>query len=179
MGAYGIIARLLTLIVFIVIGLNQGMQPIAGYNFGAQKMDRVARVVQYTIIAATCVTTLGFVVSQLFATTCVSAFAKDAPQLVERAATGLRIAMIMFPFVGMQIVSTAFFQSIGQPGKSIFLSLTRQMIFLIPCLLILPHFFDDPELGVWFSMPIADLVATLLSGLLLYRQIRQFKRSAA
>ena len=178
-GAYGIIARLLTLIVFIVIGLNQGMQPIAGYNFGAQKMDRVARVVQYTIIAATCVTTLGFVVSQLFATTCVSAFAKDAPQLVERAATGLRIAMIMFPFVGMQIVSTAFFQSIGQPGKSIFLSLTRQMIFLIPCLLILPHFFDDPELGVWFSMPIADLVATLLSGLLLYRQIRQFKRSAA
>ena len=86
--------------------------------------------------------------------------------------------MIMFPFVGMQIVSTAFFQSIGQPGKSIFLSLTRQMIFLIPCLLILPHFFDDPELGVWFSMPIADLVATLLSGLLLYRQIRQFKRSA-
>lgn len=178
-GAYGIIARLLTLIVFIVIGLNQGMQPIAGYNFGAQKMDRVARVVQYTIIAATCVTTLGFVVSQLFATTCVSAFAKDAPQLVERAATGLRIAMIMFPFVGMQIVSTAFFQSIGQPGKSIFLSLTRQMIFLIPCLLILPHFFDDPELGVWYSMPIADLVATLLSGLLLYRQIRQFKRSAA
>ena len=171
-GAFGITNRLLMLIVFVVIGLNQGMQPIAGYNFGARRYARLESVVKLTILVATCITTLGFLIGTFFATPCVQIFAKDAPELIGESAHGLRIVVMMFPLIGMQIVSTAFFQSIGSPGKSIFLSLSRQMIFLLPALLLLPHFFESPTDGVWFAMPLSDALASVLSFILLVRQIR-------
>ena len=171
-GAFGITNRLLMLIVFVVIGLNQGMQPIAGYNFGARRYARLERVVKLTILVATCITTLGFLIGTFFATPCVQIFAKDAPELISESAHGLRIVVMMFPLIGMQIVSTAFFQSIGSPGKSIFLSLSRQMIFLLPALLLLPHFFENPADGVWYAMPLSDALASVLSFILLVRQIR-------
>ena len=174
-GAFGITNRLLMLVVFVVIGLNQGMQPIAGYNFGARRYDRLESVVKLTILVATCITTLGFFVGTFFATPCVQIFAKDAPELIAESAHGLRIVVLMFPVIGMQIVSTAFFQSIGSPGKSIFLSLSRQMIFLLPALLLLPHFVESPTDGVWYAMPLSDALASVLSFILLVRQIRKLR----
>lgn len=175
-GSYGITHRLVLFIVLVVIGLNQGMQPIAGFNFGAQKYDRLISVLKLTMIFATIVTTTGFLVCMIFAEECATLFAKSSPELIAEASRGLRIAVMMFPFVGIQIVSTTFFQSIGYAGKSIFLSLTRQLIFLLPSVLILPHFFDDPVLGVWYSMPLSDAAATLLAIALLSVEIRKFKQ---
>ena len=174
-GAFGITNRLLMLIVFVVIGLNQGLQPIAGFNFGARRYDRLESVVKLTILVATCITTLGFLIGTFFATPCVQIFAKDAPELIAESAHGLRIVVLMFPVIGMQIVSTAFFQSIGSPGKSIFLSLSRQMIFLLPALLLLPHLFESPTDGVWYAMPLSDALASVLSLVLLVRQIRKLR----
>lgn len=178
-GAFGITNRLLMFVVFVVVGLNQGMQPIAGYNFGAGRYDRLERVIRLTILVASCFTGLGFLVGMFLAEPCVAIFAKDAPDLIHEAAHGLRIVVLFFPVVGMQIVSTAFFQSIGSPGKSIFLSLSRQLIFLVPALLLLPHRFDTPTDGVWYAMPLADALASLLSFTLLVQQIRKMRRATA
>lgn len=174
-GAFGISNRLIMFIVFVVIGLNQGMQPIAGYNYGAGHMDRLISVVKLTIVYATMVTLAGFIVGVFFPEPCVSLFAKDAPELIAEAAHGFSIVVLFFPFVGMQIVSTAFFQSIGMAGKSIFLSLTRQMLFLLPLLIILPHFFDRPTDGVWWAAPISDAMASILSAVLLVTQFRKLR----
>ncbi len=174
-GAFGISNRLILFIVLVVIGLNQGMQPIAGYNYGAQKYDRLLDVLKKAVLVATAITTTGFIIGTFFARPCVTIFAKDAPDLINEAARGLRIVVTCFPIIGMQVVSTAFFQSIGMAGKSIFLSLTRQLIFLLPSLLILPHFFDDKVLGVWYATPVADGLAALLAAVMLTLQVRKFK----
>ncbi|MCF0236535.1 MAG: polysaccharide biosynthesis C-terminal domain-containing protein, partial [Bacteroidaceae bacterium] len=176
-GAFGIVSRLMMLIVFVVIGLNQGMQPIAGYNYGAGRYDRVKSVARLTIIAATCVTSLGALAAWTIPEILVAPFAKDAPHLIEASAHGLRIATAMFPFVGLQIVSSALFQSIGIPGKSIFLSLTRQVIFLIPGLLLIPHLWHDPMQGVWLAMPISDGAAAALSAWLVWKQMEELNKS--
>ena len=155
------------------------MQPIAGFNYGAGKMDRLLRVLRLAVVSATCITTIGFLIAMFFARPCVALFAKDAPELIDEAARGLRIIVLFFPIVGMQIVSTAFFQSIGMPGKSIFLSLTRQLIFLLPALLILPHVFADKVTGVWCAMPFADVLACCVSGTMLVYNVRKFKRQSS
>ena len=174
-GSFGIVNRLALFVVMVVIGINQGMQPIAGYNFGARKYDRLLSVLKKALIFGTVVTTRGFVVGTFFATPCVSLFAKDSPELIEKSALGLRTVVMFFPVVGIQIVSTSFFQSIGYAGKSIFLSLTRQLIFLLPALLIMPHFFDNPVLGVWYAMPTSDALASILAIVMLVVQVRKFK----
>ena len=173
-GAFGIVNRLVFIVVMIVMGLNQGMQPIAGYNFGAKLYDRVNKVLKLTIIYATCVTTFGFLVGMLAPNLVVGIFTSDA-ELTELSATGLRITVMFFPIIGFQMVTSNFFQSIGMAGKAIFLSLTRQM--LLPCLLILPHFFGVA--GVWYSMPVSDLLASLIALVMLVYQFRKFKTAAA
>ena len=175
-GAFGIVNRLVFIVVMIVMGLNQGMQPIAGYNFGAKLYDRVNKVLKLTIIYATCVTTFGFLVGMLAPNLVVGIFTSDA-ELTELSATGLRITVMFFPIIGFQIVTSNFFQSIGMAGKAIFLSLTRQMLILLPCLLILPHFFGVA--GVWYSMPVSDLLASLIALVMLVYQFRKFKTAAA
>lgn len=175
-GAFGIVNRLVFIVVMIVMGLNQGMQPIAGYNFGAKLYDRVNKVLKLTIIYATCVTTFGFLVGMLAPNLVVGIFTSDA-ELTELSATGLRITVMFFPIIGFQMVTSNFFQSIGMAGKAIFLSLTRQMLILLPCLLILPHFFGVP--GVWYSMPVSDLLASLIALVMLVYQFRKFKTAAA
>ena len=139
-GAFGIVNRLVFIIVMIVMGLNQGMQPIAGYNFGAGQHARVIKTLKLTIIYATCVTTFGFIVGMLFSDWVVSIFTSDA-ELIALSAKGLRIVVMFFPIIGFQMVTANFFQSIGMASKAIFLSLTRQMMVLLPCLIILPRFF--------------------------------------
>ncbi len=172
-GAFGIVNRLIFLFVMIVMGLNQGMQPIAGYNFGAKQYKRVDRVLKLTIGWATVITTFGFMVGMLFPEAAVSLFTRDTG-LIERASGGFRMTVLVFPVVGLQMVTSNFFQSIGMANKAIFLSLTRQVIFLIPCLVLLPHFWG--ETGVWMSMPISDLASTIIAAVMLWMQISKFKK---
>ena len=175
-GAFGIVNRLVFIVVMIVMGLNQGMQPIAGYNFGAKLYERVNKVLKLTIIYAKAVTTFGFLVGMLLPDLVVGIFTSDA-ELTELSATGLRITVMFFPIIGFQMVTSNFFQSIGMASKAIFLSLTRQMLILLPCLLILPHFFGVA--GVWYSMPVSDLLASLIALVMLVCQFRKFKTAAA
>ena len=182
-GAYGIVNRLGFFFVMIVMGINQGMQPIAGYNYGARQFDRVDRVLKLTIIGATCVTTLGFLIGELAPRLAVSVFTDD-PELVRLSAEGMRIVFFCFPIIGFQMVTTNFFQSIGMAGKAIFLSLSRQLLFLMPGLIFLPRIFDeltpwDGSWGVWCSMPLSDFLASLVAGVMLFYQFRKFKAKAA
>lgn len=175
-GAFGICNRFILFIVMVVIGLNQGMQPIAGYNFGARRDDRVLGVLGKALIFGSVITLAGFVIGVFFPTPFVSVFAKDSPQLIKLSAHALSCMVMMFPIVGIQIVSTAFFQSIGYASKSIFLSLTRQLIFLVPAIFILPHLYADPLEGLWHAAPVADGLASVLAITLLVLQVKKFKK---
>ena len=172
-GAYGIVNRVGFFFVMIVMGLNQGMQPIAGYNIGAQLYDRVIRVLKLTIYSATCVTTAGFLIGELCPHLVASAFTTDE-QMIDLAAKAMRIMVLFYPIIGFQMVTTNFFQSLGMAKKSIFLSLTRQLLFLLPCLLFLPPWLGVN--GVWFSMPASDLLASNVTAWLLWIQLKKFKK---
>lgn len=172
-GAYGIVNRVAFLFVMIVMGFNQGMQPILGYNYGARQSHRVEQVVRDTLLCAVSVTTFGFLVCQLFPRGIISWFTVDE-HLIDLSEHGMRRIMAFFPLVGLQMVSVSFFQSIGMASKAIFLSLTRQLIFLLPCLLLLPPYYGTD--GVWCSFPIADGMAVLVSAVLLFRQLRKFRK---
>ena len=172
-GAYGIVNRVLFLFVMIIMGLNQGMQPIAGYNYGARLYQRVTGVTLLTTYWATGVATLGFLLCQLLPEYIVGMFTSD-PELVHTAVNGLQIAFLVFPIVGIQMVSTNFFLSIGMAKKAILLSLTRQLIFLIPFLIILPQYYG--ALGVWISLPSADFISTIVTLIVIIRQFATFKQ---
>ena len=158
--------------VMIVMGLNQGMQPIAGYNYGAGNTSRMLDVLRLTLIFATVVTTTSFFIGEFFPAFVARAFTGDE-ELIGLSVFGLRITVMLFPLIGAQIVIATFFQSIGMAGKSILLSLTRQVIVLIPCLIILPKFFGVT--GVWASMPVSDFVACVVSTAMILKQIKKFK----
>lgn len=175
-GAYGIVNRVAFIFVMIVMGLNQGMQPIAGYNYGAQQYGRLIEVLKKTVFYAVIVTTVGFLLGQFFPATIASAFTDDA-DLIALSVEGMHIVMLFFPLVGFQMVASNFFQSIGMAQKAIFLSLTRQLIFLIPCLLFLPMFVGKE--GIWYSIPVADAAAILISATMLFSQLRTFKKQIA
>lgn len=172
-GAYGIANKIAFIFVMIVIGLNQGMQPIAGYNFGAQKFDRLMGVLKCTILAATCVMVFGWLLTVFAPYYCVRLFTKDAV-LISKSIIGLRILMLAFPIVGYQMVVTNFFQCIGKVKISIFLSLSRQLLFLLPLLGVLPLFFGLK--GVWVSMPCSDTIASVVTALIMMHYMRIFKR---
>lgn len=172
-GAYGIVNRVVFIFIMIVMGLNQGMQPIAGYNYGAQQYGRLIEVLKKTVLYATAVTTIGFLLGQIFPGAIASVFTTDR-ELIAYSIDGMRIVMFFFPFVGFQMVASNFFQSIGMAGKAIFLSLSRQLVFLIPCLLVLPMIVGKE--GIWYSIPVADGAAILISGTMLFTQLRKFKK---
>ena len=170
-GAYGIVNRYVFLFMMIVMGFTQGMQPIAGYNYGARQYDRVKEVLMRTIKWAMLIMTTSFVVGQLIPRTVVSAFTSD-PDLIEKAAQGVRIIVLAFPVIGINLVTSNFFQSIGKPKRSIFLSVSRQLIFLTPLLYLLPMFMG--EKGVWWSFAISDIISTVVACLLLYQFFKTF-----
>lgn len=164
-GAYGIVNRTAMLFVMIVFGITQGMQPILGFNFGANKWDRVKRTLNIGLIIGLIITTIGFIVGEIFPRE-ISYLYNDNEILVDLSCNGFRISYIFIAVVGGQIVIQNFFQSIGRPGISIFLSLTRQLLFLVPFLVILPHFYGLD--GVWWSLAISDLLAFLVAAITLY-----------
>ena len=173
-AAYGIVNRITFLFIMIVMGFNQGMQPIAGYNFGARQYGRVRKVFLMTAAWATGVTTLGFIVSVFLPEASAKIFTSD-PILVEKAARGLRIMNVVFPVVGFQMVTTNLFQCLGMVKKSIFLSLSRQLLFLLPCIYILPVVLES-ENGVWFSFPISDSLAAIVTAILGWKLIVKLGR---
>ncbi len=175
-GAYGIVNRLGFIVVMIVFGFNQGMQPIVGYNFGARNVTRVRDVLRLTIMCATITTTAGFAVAMLFPRQLSGIFTTD-PELLDKCTSAMRIFFCTFPIIGFQIVATNFFQSIGFVKKAIFLSLTRQAIFILPLIFVLPLFMGID--GVWWSLPASDLLASILTWYMLRRQIAEFKRHDA
>lgn len=170
-AAYGICNSVVMLFLMVVMGLNQGMQPIVGYNFGACLNERMMQAYKLTIVVATVVTTAGFLIGELFPRAIVSLFTKDET-LIRLSTTCLRTILISFPVVGFQMVTTTFFQSVGKAAWSIFLSLSRQLIFLIPGLIILPRIFGFP--GVWAALPTGDILASILTLIVIALKIKQF-----
>jgi len=168
-GAYGIVNRVSFLFITIIIGLNQGMQPIAGYNYGANLYDRVMEVLKKSIFCATLIMLAGFTIIELFPHAVAGIFTTEK-QLVDIAVPGLRWVLAVYPFIGFQMVSSAYFQSIGKPNRAIILSITRQVIILIPLLLILPNFWG--VMGVWKSLAIADGLSVVLAAILLYSELK-------
>ncbi len=171
--SYGIVNSVVFCFLMVVMGLNQGMQPIAGYNWGAHKNDRVWLVLRYTLTAAVAVTTCGFLVGEFIPELPASIFTTDE-HIIALASHGFRICVSIFPFVGAQMVISNFFQSIGHAGKSIFLSTSRQMLFLIPCLLILPRYFGLN--GAWYSLPIADFISCAIAAGMMWWEVRHIRK---
>ena len=170
--AYGISNRIAFIFDMVIMGINQGMQPIAGYNYGARNTARLMKTLKLSMLAATVVTTSGFLVAEFIPELCARMFTPDE-QLIGLAAHGLRIIMATFPIVGYQMVVTNFFVSIGMAKTSIFLSMSRQMLFLFPLLLLLPLEFGVN--GVWMSMPISDTLSALVTLWLMVRYMNKMK----
>ena len=172
-GAYGIANSIAMIFVMFVIGLNQGMQPIAGYNYGAQQYDRMMRVVKLSIITAVCIMLTGWSLAMFAPYHCARMFTTD-PELIKGSIKAIHIIMMMFPLIGSQMVITNFFQCIGKVKISIFLSLSRQLLFLLPLLAILPNFYGID--GVWASMPTSDFIAVVVAVTIMLVFLRRFKK---
>lgn len=173
-GAYGISNRIVMIFAMIVMGLNQGAQPIISYNYGAGHFSRFFKTYKLGAILATGVTCCAFIVGEFFPYAVVSLFTDDE-QLISYACHALRIMVCVFPLVGFQMMSVGFFTAVGKAKKAVFLSLTRQLVFLVPLLSLLPMWFGVD--GVWMSMPISDLLSVLTTGTMVYLQIRQFHQN--
>lgn len=174
-GAYGIINSINMLIIMFIVGLNQGTQPIIGFNYGGGNYARMFSTLKKAIVVATMFSTFGFLVGMVFPRLAVALFSTD-PEMIDISANAMRISVIMFPLIGIQIVISNFFQSIGKAKISIFLSLTRQFIFFIPALIVLPPIFKLN--GAWASMPVSDGLAFFVSistFILFYKKFKQSK----
>ena len=171
-GAYGIINTVLMMFLMIIMGLNQGTQPIIGYNYGAANYKRVRETLLYALKIATIITVAGALIGVIFPGVFAAAFTTDA-ELMSITERGIRIAVSAMPLVGFQIVSSSFFQSIGFAAKSLIQSLSRQLIFLVPGIILLPRLWGLD--GLWIAMPVSDTLAFILSIFLLTHQLRQLK----
>jgi putative MATE family efflux protein len=172
-GAYSIANGIGMMFVMFIMGVNQGMQPIAGYNYGALQFDRLLQVLRLSILAATAIMTGGWLIAMFLPYYCARLFTTD-PVLIDMAIEGIRINMLLFPIIGFQMVTTNFFQCIGKVKISIFLSLSRQLLFLLPLLAVLPTVWGIR--GVWAALPASDLVAALVAVWVMTVYMRKFKK---
>lgn len=172
-AAIGIFTAITGLVITFVVGVCMGMQPIVGYNYGAKRFDRLMRTFWMSAGVCTIVCTIGCLVCQIFPEA-ISRMFTSAPSLIAASATTLRLATAAFWIAGFQMVVTNFFQSVGEAGKSIFMSLTRQVLFIIPFLLILPQFWKID--GVWLAFPFSDLCSTVTAALMMVWQIKKIRR---
>jgi len=165
-ASYGVINRLTFVFAMIVMGFNQGMQPIAGYNYGAKNYDRVKKSFYITCAYATGVMGIMFILGEVFPVFVTQIFS-DEIELIEQTVVPMRIICSTMLIIGFQMVTGNLFTSIGKAGRSIFLSLTRQVLYLIPLALLLPKLFDDPVSGVWWSIPISDTLSAITAVIVL------------
>ncbi|MBQ0074368.1 MAG: MATE family efflux transporter [Prevotella sp.] len=174
-GAYGISNRVAFVFVMVTLGVCQGMQPIAGYNYGAQNYNRMLEVLKLASISGTAVCAVGFFIAMFLPRQCMRLFTTD-PTMIEQGIVALRYNMMFFLIIGAQMVITNFFQSIGKAKISIFLSLSRQLLILIPMIYIFPKFWGLE--GVWISLPASDAIAAIMAYVMLWVYVRQIKVNA-
>ncbi len=172
-GAYSIANGIGMMFVMFIMGVNQGMQPIAGYNYGALQFGRLLHVLRLSILAATAIMTAGWLIAMFLPYYCARLFTTDQ-ELIALSIEGIRINMLLFPIIGFQMVVTNFFQCIGKVKISIFLSLSRQLLFLLPLLAVLPTVWGVK--GVWAALPASDLVAALVAAWVMSVYMRKFKK---
>lgn len=175
-GAMGIINSVAMMVIFCVIAVNMASQPIIGFNYGARQYARVKRTLKLALIAATCITVTGWLAVEIFPQAIISLFNTSDPRLLEIGVRGIRILLFMFPVVGFQIVGSNFFQAIGKAKISMFLNLLRQVIVLIPMVLILPPILKID--GVWLSGPIADLIAASITAVMILREVKKLNQKS-
>ncbi len=169
-AAMGTVNSLSMLILMPIFGINQGAQPIIGFNYGAHNYDRVKKTLKYATIGATVVVLLGFVVTQLFPRQLISLFGESDAALINVGARALRFFLAMLPIIGFQIVGANYFQAVGKPKQAMILSLSRQVLVLIPALLILPRFFELD--GVFLAGPVADFVSSVITAIWLLWELK-------
>ena len=171
-GAYSIANSIGMIFVMFVMGINQGMQPIAGYNYGAKRFDRMMRCLNLAILAATIIMVVAWLIAMFLPWYCARMFTTDET-LISLAVDGIRINMLLFPIIGFQMVVTNFFQCIGKVNIAIFLSLSRQLLFLLPLIAVFPLFWGLN--GVWAALPTSDGVAALVAAFVMFRYMRKFR----
>lgn len=171
-SVYGIVNRVMMFILMPMFGTVQGFQPIAGFNYGAKKFDRVNEVIKSAIKRLVIYSTIGFLVIQLFPEAIISVFTQEA-EVIELGTEVIRIIMLMIPIVGIQIISASLFQSLGKAKPALILSMLRQTLLLIPLVLILPRIFDFGLFGIWLAFPISDGISTILSVMLLLKEMKK------
>jgi Na+-driven multidrug efflux pump len=169
----GVLYAMFMMVAMPIFGVNQGAQPIIGYNYGAERFDRVKKTLELAILAATGIALLGFGVMMLFPAQVIQLFNSEDQSLLALGTHAIRISTIMLPVVGFQIVSASYFQAIGKPKTAMLLMLSRQVLLLIPAALILPLFFGLD--GVWAALPASDFGASLLTGICLLVELRELK----
>ena len=172
-GAMAIITSVCSIFVMPIYGLNQGSQPIIGYNYGAKNYHRVRQTYIYSLVACTVILTISSVVVQAFPKLAVSMFNKD-PELTDITVSGMKLFLLSMPLIGIQMTASTFYQAVGKPKKAMIISLSRQVIFLIPAFLILPRIFELK--GVWLAGPIADTLAILVSGFVIFNEMKNLKK---
>ena len=171
-ASMGIIQRVSMLLLMPILGISQGLQPIIGFNYGAKQYDRVIEVLKLGIFVATCLSISGFIMIQLFDSNIISLFNQN-PDLIAMGARGMKIVLAMLPILGFQFISSQYFQAVGKAKHAILLSMSRQLILLIPLIIILPNLFGLT--GSWIATPIADLGASVITGIFLTKELRKLK----
>ena len=172
-AVYAIISRMLMFALFPILGITQGFVPIAGFNYGAEKKDRVLEVIRTALISATVLATFVFLTILLFSETIASAFTRDQA-VVMKTKEVLMWVFLSTPVVGIQLIGSAYFQAIGKAIPALLLTLTRQGFFFIPLILTLPSYFG--EMGIWISFPIAELIATIVTAYFLRKELKRYNR---
>lgn len=172
-SVFGIIHSFIMLIMMPVQGINQGCQPIIGYNYGAKKYDRIKKTLVLACSYATAIMLIGFALSQLAPELLISMFNTNDLELIEIGSKGIKTFLVMFPVIGIQIICSNYFQAVGKPKKAMVLTLTRQVIFLVPMIIILPMRYG--LMGVWMAAPTADFFAFVVTSIAIYREMKSFK----
>ena len=173
-SAMSAVMSITMLFLMPTFGINQGVQPIIGYNYGAKKYDRVKEALKLAIIAATIIVTIGFAVTHLFSQQLMAMFNSEDTELIKIGSHAMKIFLIFLPVIGFQIVSSNYFQAVGKPLQASLLSLSRQVLILIPAMLILPTHFGLE--GVLYAGPLSDLVSSIITGLLLYFELKHLDK---
>lgn len=177
LSAMGVTMSIMMLIFMPMIGINQGSQPIIGFNYGAQKYDRVKETLKLAIMACVGIAMIGWVATRLWPAQLITIFNRSDAELIEIGTMQMRIALSVFPLIGFQMVGSNYFQAVGKARQSSFLSLSRQFFFLIPMLLILPRFLGLA--GVYAAMPVSDILAVTVTGIFLFHEVRHLDDSHA
>ena len=172
-AAYGIVNRVMMLLLMPVMGISQGAQPIIGYNFGAGNYRRVIDVVKLATVAATIFCVIGFFIVQVFDEQIVRLFNSN-PALVQLGSTGLKIFLLLLPVIGVQLIGANYFQAVGKAGYAIVFNLLRQIILLIPMVYILSNFFGLT--GIWLAGPISDFGASVVTVWFMFREMKKLTR---